>query len=133
FETTDRECPDCLLFPQQRDGQHRSVADAKRHLGGIRKIVGRRLSVVDMDGRAIEEGASSNPAASYWPTADVHSNWPVMRFDLEPLVLAQKNNRIIRLAQPSYRFHEGVEHRLQIERRAADNLEHIGGGSLLLK
>src|SRR5262245_30220036 len=95
--------------------------------------MGRRLSVVDMDRRAIEEGASRNPAAFNWPTADVYWNWPVMRFDLEPLVLAQRNNRIICLTQPSYRFHERVEDRLQIECRAAYDFEHIGGGSLLLQ
>ena len=26
-----------------------------------------------------------------------------------------------------------IEHRLQIERRAADDLEHVGGGGLLLQ
>ena len=30
-------------------------------------------------------------------------------------------------------FDERVEHRLQIERRAADDLEHVGGGGLLLQ
>src|SRR5262249_29511584 len=94
--------------------------------------MGRRLSVVGMDRRTIEEGASRNPAAFNWPTADVYWNWPVMRFDLEPLVLAQRNNRIIRLTQPSYRFHERVEDRLQIECRAAYDLEHIGSSGLLV-
>src|SRR5262249_33212779 len=131
--TADRECADGLIFPQQRDGQNRPVADAKRHLGAIREIVERCLNVVDMDRRAIEKGASSNPATFDRPSADIHWNWAVMRFDLEPLVLAQYNNRIIRLTQPSYRFHERVQHYLQIERRAADDLEHVGGGGLLLE
>src|SRR5262249_33688978 len=39
----------------------------------------------------------------------------------------------IRLAQPRGRFDERVEHRLQIEGRAADDLEHVGGGGLLLQ
>ncbi len=30
-------------------------------------------------------------------------------------------------------FDQRVEHRLQVESRAADDLEHIGGGGLLLK
>jgi hypothetical protein len=58
-------------------------------LGGIREIVGRRLNVVDMDRGAIEKGASRNPTAFDRQTADTHWNWPVMRFDLEPLVLTQ--------------------------------------------
>ena len=37
------------------------------------------------------------------------------------------------LAQPRGRLHQRVEHRLQIEGRAADDLEHVGGGGLLLQ
>jgi hypothetical protein len=39
---------------------------------------------------------------------------------------------MISVAQANSRFYERVEHGLQIEGRAADDLEHIGGGSLLL-
>ena len=39
----------------------------------------------------------------------------------------------IRLAQPRGRFDKCIEHCLQIEGRAADNLEDVGGGSLLLQ
>src|SRR6516165_1353739 len=36
-------------------------------------------------------------------------------------------------AQPCRRFNQRIEHRLQIECRAADDLEHVGGGGLLLQ
>ena len=36
-------------------------------------------------------------------------------------------------AQVHRRFGQRVEHRLQIERRAADDFEHVGGGGLLLQ
>ncbi len=39
----------------------------------------------------------------------------------------------VRLAQSGGGFHQRVEHRAQIEGRAADDLEHIGGGGLLLQ
>ena len=39
----------------------------------------------------------------------------------------------VRLAQPRRRLDQRVEHRLQIEGRAADDLEHVGGGGLLLQ
>src|SRR5215813_614694 len=39
----------------------------------------------------------------------------------------------IRLAQPRGRLDQRVERGRQIERRAADDLEHVGGGSLLLQ
>ena len=43
------------------------------------------------------------------------------------------DRRYVRLAQPRRRLDQRVEHRLQIERRAADDLEHVGGGGLLLQ
>jgi hypothetical protein len=39
----------------------------------------------------------------------------------------------IGVAQPRRRFHQGIEHGLQIEGRAADHLEHVGGRRLLLQ
>ena len=44
-----------------------------------------------------------------------------------------KNRPLVRVAQAGRRFHEGIEHGLQIERRAADDLEHVGCRGLLLK
>ena len=37
----------------------------------------------------------------------------------------------IRLAQARCRFDQCIEHRMQIESRAADDLEHVGGRGLL--
>ena len=39
----------------------------------------------------------------------------------------------LRAAELRRRFDQRVEHRLQIESRAADHLEHVGGGGLLLQ
>src|SRR5262249_7969285 len=41
--------------------------------------------------------------------------------------------RVIRLAQASHRLDKGVKHCLQVESRAADDLEHVGGSGLLLQ
>ena len=40
---------------------------------------------------------------------------------------------MIRLAEPRRRLDQRIEHGLQIEGRAADDLEHVGGGGLLLQ
>ena len=40
---------------------------------------------------------------------------------------------IVGIAQATYRLGQRVQHLLQIERRAADHLQHIGGCSLLLE
>src|SRR5262249_61257365 len=39
----------------------------------------------------------------------------------------------IRLAQPRCRLEKRIEHGVQIEGRSADDLEHVGGGGLLLE
>ena len=39
----------------------------------------------------------------------------------------------VRLAQPRRRFDQRVEHGLQVEGRAADDLENVGGRGLLLQ
>ena len=40
---------------------------------------------------------------------------------------------MISITKPDGRFAQRVEHDLQIEGRAADHLEHVGGGGLLLQ
>src|SRR5215475_10881648 len=44
-----------------------------------------------------------------------------------------KDTSHIRLAQPRRRLDQRIEHRLQVKGRAADDLEHVGGGGLLLQ
>src|SRR5262249_61136265 len=44
-----------------------------------------------------------------------------------------RKSRPVGLAQPCRRLDQRIEHRLKIERRAADDLKHIGCGGLLLE
>src|SRR5262249_25544262 len=37
------------------------------------------------------------------------------------------------IAQPRRRLNKRVKHRFEVERRAADNFQHVGGGGLLLQ
>ena len=48
-------------------------------------------------------------------------------------VLAKVDESAFGFAQPGRRLDQSVENRLQVERRAADDLENIGGGGLLLE
>ena len=43
------------------------------------------------------------------------------------------DSTLISLAQPGGSFDEGIQYRFEIERRAADDLENIGGRRLLLQ
>ena len=49
------------------------------------------------------------------------------------LTLPASQNALLCPAKPRRSFDQSVEHSLQIERRAADDLEHVGGGGLLLQ
>ena len=40
---------------------------------------------------------------------------------------------LVRVAEPRRRLDQRIQHGLQIESRAADHLEHVGGGGLLLQ
>ena len=47
--------------------------------------------------------------------------------------LLPSNCGVVCIAKLGSRFDKRLQHRLEIERRAADDLKHIGGGSLLLE
>src|SRR5262249_1131852 len=58
---------------------------------------------------------------------------PEALFEVEDLAPWSAYGHRVGLAQPRRRLDERIEHCLQIERRAADDLEHVGGCSLLLQ
>ena len=64
----------------------------------------------------------------------VSSRQPVSRIDLKKSFISwTSNSRQIGLTQSSGRLDECIEHGLQIEGRAADDLEYVGGSRLLLQ
>src|SRR5262249_61294932 len=50
----------------------------------------------------------------------------------EVVTIRQKNIGILRLAEPSGRLDQRVQHRLQVKRRATDDLEYLRSGGVLL-
>jgi hypothetical protein len=57
----------------------------------------------------------------------------IIRRKLEKQPLWANNTRHIRIAEPRRRFDQRVEHSLQVEGGAADNLEHVSSSGLLLQ
>ena len=53
--------------------------------------------------------------------------------ELQDLALRTDDARHIRLAKARCRLDKRVQDSLQVEGRAADDLEHVGGGGLLLQ
>src|SRR5262249_46602372 len=98
----------------------------------VRKLVGACLKIMDVDRRTIDEGSSNNDAASDRPVR-FHRNRAMMRSEMQRFAVTQKNSRIVRLAESRCRLSKRIEHDLQIERRPADDLKHIGGRGLLLQ
>ena len=57
----------------------------------------------------------------------------IIRQVMVEAVAGNADRRSVRSAEPRRGFGQRIEHGLQIERRAADHLEHVGGGGLLLQ
>ena len=85
------------------------------------------------------KGCTSNECAASW------RNWialsELLKFARKPMIggqtvklpIASEEKGTVCLTQPGRRLGEGIQHCLQIEGRAADDLEHVGGGGLLLE
>jgi hypothetical protein len=52
---------------------------------------------------------------------------------VEKTIFLTDNCALVGIAEPSSRFNEGLQHCPQVEGRAADDLENVGGGNLQLK
>src|SRR5262245_23306730 len=91
-----------------------------------------------MNDLALKQDASGYRSSvdSRWVICDelgVFTREPVVRFEVVIFALRSTYVHRVRLTQAGRRLDERIEHRLQIERRPADDLEHVGSGSLLLQ
>src|SRR5262249_52624780 len=86
-----------------------------------------------MNRLAIQDRAPGCPPSANRQFDEIHRDWPVMGPEHEGFSFSQENRRVVCIAQPRGALDEGVQYLLQIERRAADDLEHVGGGGLLLQ
>ena len=91
-----------------------------------------------MNDFAFKQGAPRccSTVDSSWVTCEELGVFPgesIARFVVESFALRSTYDNRVRLAKARRRLDQCVEHRLQIEGRAADDLEHVGGGGLLLE
>ena len=115
------------------DGEDGSVAQAQRICAALGKLIARGSEVGHVDRLAIDNGPPVSPGSAESPSDDVLRDRPVMSPENQPFVLTQEYPRVVRIAQPRRRFDQRIEHRLEVKGRAADHLEHVGGGGLLLQ
>src|SRR5262245_38908540 len=95
------------------------------------------LHIRDVDPLAFEQGASGDRATSrfdrYIPDELSKLRSVTIAYESEEgCPLFASNGALVGAGKAGGRFQQCFQHRLQIEGRAADGLEHVGGRSLLL-
>src|SRR5262245_65659945 len=91
-----------------------------------------------MDRLAFQQGPPSRRPASPLDGHSLHifdelGRVTVSLREEEHPVLLPSYRGVVGATKAASRFNKRLQHRLEIEGRAADDLEHVGGGGLLLK
>src|SRR5262249_26775202 len=127
---------DRCSLAHQRNAQNRAIATD--FLDCAVRIVGIGQDVGDMNNFAFEQDAPR-----YGPTVDssrvmfyefgVFTRDSIARFEIVSFTLRSTYDYRVRLAQPSGRLNQRVEHCLEIEGRTTNDFQHVCGGGLLLE
>src|SRR5436190_23145009 len=102
------------------------------------RVFGISLNVCDLNCPPLKHGAADDGATTHFDWMILHKPLDLGRMteicDL-PIhaTLFTIDRSHVRVAQSDRRLDERIKHSLQIEARAADDLEHVGGGGLLLQ
>ena len=136
---------DATLQEQNSDGRSFALQRYAEHSAYVRRqgsvcYVGVRieLPVDDVNGFTLMRNTADNrrpPRLERFPLHAFLVFWQkAVACGVMILIVLQKTDRRpVCTAQASRRFCKRIEHDLQIERGAADDLEHLGGGGLLLQ
>src|SRR5262249_13595602 len=95
------------------------------------------LNIMDMNGPSFEQDSPSHRCSSRLQPLLLHGLLPLGCVsmacrEMEGRASGTPDACSFCFAQPRRRLDQGVEHHLQIEGRAADNLEHVSRCGLLL-
>src|SRR5262245_7293187 len=96
-------------------------------------------NIGDLNGFALQQDSRDHTAASRRERLGLHKLIVLSRVTvarrvvIRPDILLAHDRGLIRLTQSCRRLDQCVEHGLEVEGGAADHLEHVGGGGLLLK
>ena len=131
---------DDLSLTQERDAQRSPITG--NLLGITPRIFRVRQHIEDVNHSSLQRGASGHAASIDRGSLELLII-PQARVDLgskteagdpaENFTIAFEQPGLVGVAQPCHQFDQGIEHSLQIEGGAADHLEHVGGGGLLLQ
>ena len=130
------EQSDELVLSQHGDSEYGSIAGGLLRLMQLKLRIGQ--DVDDMDSPTLESGSPdrrASPRADHVPPpvlAEFRTD-PILRERLEHLTVESLKQPSLGPGQPRRVLDEGFQHGLEIERRAADHLEHFAGRRLLLE
>src|SRR5215475_9153259 len=120
--------------------EHRDRKHGPDWIDGLRSIRVFRIShyVGNMSRPTLKRGTARCAAATRPDGVLPHKFRELRRrvvshYWVEQFAIETKNESLIGPAKAYRTFSNGLENRLQIERRAADDFKHIGGGGLLLE
>src|SRR6516162_1990469 len=131
------QCDDAgrRTFAQHRHTQQRADIGSLNKFG---LVVGIYRHIGDLNRRTFHYRSAYNrrPAAGNWVLGDIlfEFRWESVHSNRAVTVLLRAIYRShVGITQPGGRFDEGIQHRLQIEGRAADDFQHLRRGGLLFK
>src|SRR5262249_44732644 len=133
-----RESDDALRnsFAEHRDGEHSPKSEY--FLGLIECVFRVSQCIDDLHWTALEQGSAhrASAASADWGALPYFQKfgWQIVGgHRAADIAVVTENHASLGATEPDGRTQESIEDHLQIERRAADDLEHVGGSGLLLE
>src|ERR1700738_671991 len=112
--------------------EHQVLSDIRRSSGLLRSCSRDRRAIMNMNSYSFECGPPSNCSRTNRDRMTLHvlvevGRDTMARDDFIRLAFWTTDDCGVGFTQAMRRFDQRIEHRLEIERRPADDLEHVGG------
>src|SRR5262245_13075766 len=137
FGAPYQDHPNCLTCVDQRDGERGAITELERPLPALGVFITFGQDVCDVNRSPFDDGTSCNEPTNNGPgelsNRAGHRNLPMVRDEVLTIAKHLKDRGVIRIAQARRGLDECIEHFLHVEGRAADDLQNIRGGGLLLQ
>jgi hypothetical protein len=130
FDRADRD-----TFSHQGETEVRPIIQQPRELAGLGKLLRLRLQVGDLDGALVQHRSAVDCAADQWegePADGLMRDRVVVGDEAELVAVHAEDRRVDCLAKAGSALRYGIEHRLEVARRARDYVEDLAGRGLLL-